>query len=90
MKEFPLGQTQIESEKMARTSAMKSRIDLAFPVDFSNMESIGKCATAMETLKSEAEKIGFTLMKDVKTDAGSFDFGGDDAGEENQSSDGDG
>lgn len=62
---------------MARSTAMRIRIDLAIPMDLSDMTSVMAASNAIEDLKDAAIKAGFVFTDEISPRAGSYDFGGE-------------
>jgi len=60
---------------MARTTAMRVRIDMATRMDATDLDSVMKVSKAIQDVKKLAEENGFTLISDVSAKVGSYDFG---------------
>jgi len=60
---------------MARSTAMRIRMDMALPVNPGDFEDVGNAARKLDELKKAAKAAGFTFTEEVSARVGSYDFG---------------
>lgn len=65
---------------MARTPAMRVRMDLARKIDPTNMEDLMQHAKDLQALKERAKELGFVFTGDVSAALGSIEVEGENNG----------
>ena len=61
---------------MARTPALRIKLNLALKADISNMTEFGKAVKTNEKLRAYAKELGYVETSEFASVVGSFDFGG--------------
>ena len=67
---------------MARTTALRIRMDLALETDASNMSVFAETVQKVEALKKAVLEAGFVFAEDVTSRVGSFEFADENPPEE--------